>query len=280
VGPVAKKRLMWTLILLPVFVYLALLGALFFGQASLLFPVGRIGPAGPLPAAAERIELEAATGERLHGVHIPPRQRRGERLLILGFGGNAANAAGTAHLLHDLFPEADVVAFYYRGYRPSEGRPGAAALREDALLIHDVMRRRFRPARTIAVGFSIGGGVAASLSAHRPLDGLILVTPFDSLGRVAAGHYRWLPVRLLFRHDMEPAEDLKRLPTPVAIIAGGRDRLIPAARTQALRLAVPMLVFDRTIEDAGHNDIYGNPEFGNAMRQALRRLRAQQRQAT
>ena len=81
-------------------------------------------------------------------------------------------------------------------------------------------------------------------------------------------------MRLLFRHALEPAEDLRRRPTPVAILAGGRDRLIPGPRTQGLRLAAPILAFDRTIPDAGHNDIYDHPEFEPAMREALERVLA------
>jgi hypothetical protein len=260
------------LLAMPAFVYLVVCAALFLMQGSMIFPVDHVGPDTRLPANAEPLTLAAASGEQLHGFHIPPARRRGERLLILGFGGNGANASGTAARLHDLFPEADVVTFYYRGYRPSEGSPSAAALREDALVIHDFARARVRPARTIAVGFSIGGAVAASLSARRPLDGLILVTPFDSLAGVAAGHYPWLPVRLLFRHAMEPVADLQSSPTPTAIVAGGRDRLVPSARTQALRLAAPQLVFDRTIEDADHNDIYQREDFRAAMAEALAAL--------
>jgi len=44
--------------------------------------------------------------------------------------------------------------------------------------------------------------------------------------------------------------------------------VIPA-RTEALRRAIPKLVFDRTIEEAGHNDIYANRAFTPAMRQAM-----------
>ena len=261
------------LLAMPAFVYLMVCVALFVMQGSMIFPIDHVGPDTRLPAGTKRLELAAASGERLHGFHIAPARRHGERLLVLGFGGNGANASGTAARLHDLFPEADVVTFYYRGYPPSEGSPGAAALREDALAIHDLARARIHPARTVAVGFSIGSAVAASLSAHRPLDGLILVTPFDSLGGVAAGHYPWLPVRLLFRHAVEPGDDLRASPTPTAIIAGGRDRLVPSPRTQALRLAAPQLVFDRTIEDAGHNDIYDHPDFAPAIREALSKMR-------
>ncbi len=268
---------MWSLLLIPLLVYLALCAGLYFGQAAMIFPTGQVGPADPLPARAERLRVAAASGERLDGVHIPPARPSGERLLILGFGGNGWNGQSVAVFLAELFPEADVVVFHYRGYRPSEGRPSAEALLEDAPRIHDFARDRFHPARTVAVGFSIGSGIAAALSTRRRLDGLILVTPFDSLARAAGDHYRWLPVRLLFRHPMEPAEDLRRVPTPVAIVAGGRDRLISAARTQQLRLAAPILAFDRTIAEAGHNDIYNHPDFRGAMREALRRLPARPR---
>lgn len=256
-------------LLFPVFVYLVVLAVVFFAQTSLIFPVGQVAPEPPLPRGSERLTITAASGDRLAGVHIPSARAGAAHLLILGFGGNAANAGGTALLLHDLYPDADIVTFHYRGYPPSGGEPSAAALQADALVIHDFLRARLHPARLVVAGFSVGSGVAAYLAAHRPVGGLVLVTPFDSLAGVAAGHYPWLPVRLLMRHNMEPAADLHGVAVPVAIIAGGRDSLIPAARTDALRHALPHLVLDRTIPGAGHNDIYDNPAFPETMRQAL-----------
>jgi pimeloyl-ACP methyl ester carboxylesterase len=264
---------MWALklLLIPAGLYLLAIAFLFFAQTSLVFPARHVGPAGALPPEAQRLELPVRAGLRLHGIHIPataPATGQ-ERTLVLGFGGNAADAAATAAMLHDLYPEADAAAFYYRGYRPSGGRPGAAALKEDATVILDEMRRQLRPGRVVAVGFSVGSGVASALAAQRPLEGLILVTPFDSLAETAAGHYRWAPVRLLFRHPLEPARDLAGLDTPVAIVAAERDTLIVPARTEALRRSVPNLVFDRTISGVGHNDIYDHPGFRQAMGEAL-----------
>ncbi|HEX8621644.1 MAG TPA: alpha/beta fold hydrolase [Allosphingosinicella sp.] len=262
---------MWKLLLIPVFLYLALIVLAFLYQGRLLFPAGSVASAGPLPPGAERLALDTPGGDRLHGVHLPP-SAPPSGTLILGFGGNGWNAEAAAAYLHDLYPEADVVAFHYRGYRPSTGSPGARALIDDALLVHDLAVRRLRPGRTVAVGFSIGSGVAASLATRRPLDGLILVTPFDSMRKVAAGHFRWLPVRWLFRHEMTPANWLRGSTVPVALIAGSRDTLIPPPRTEGLRRAVGQLVYDRTLPGAGHNDIYHRPDFRAAMRQALTRV--------
>ena len=262
---------MWSLLLIPVFFYLALLALVFAYQARLLFPAGAVGGAGPLPNGAERLSLETDDGNRLHGVHIPPAAPR-SGTLILGFGGNGWNAETAAAYLHGLFPEADIVAFHYRGYPPSTGVPGARALIDDAPRIHDLAVRRLRPARVVAAGLSVGSGVAASLAPRRPLDGLILVTPFDSMKKVAAGHYPWLPVRWLFRHEMTPDLWLRGSTVPTALIAGARDTLIRPRRTEALRRAVGRLVYDRTIPGAGHNDIYDRPDFRAAMREALARI--------
>jgi hypothetical protein len=259
----------WSLILVPAFVYLLICAIMFFAQTRLLLPVGQVGAAGPLPAAAEQLDIAAASGERLRGLHIPPARPGGEPLLILGFGGNAWNSDAMAALLADLYPEADIVTFHYRGFPPSEGSPGAAAMRADAPLIFDFARARFPGRRIAAVGFSIGSGVAASLAAERPLDGLILVTAFDSLWRVAAAQFPWLPVRLLFRNNLDPAEDLAGRLIPVALLSAGRDGLVQPDRTAALRGAISHRVFDRTVPMADHNSIYRDPGFGAAMHEAL-----------
>lgn len=265
---------MLTFLLVPIVIYLAIAAGFFFAQNSLLFPANQVGPPSMRLGIAEPLELAASGGERLRGVHVPPTTPDDERLLVLGFGGNAWNGIDMAARLHGLYPAADIVVFHYRGYAPSEGRPTAAALREDALRIYDFVASNIRPQRTIAVGFSIGSGVASSLAAARSLDGLILVTPFDSLERVASGHYPWLPVPLLFRNRLDPVVDLAQTRVPVAIIAGGRDTLIRPVRTDALRAAVPNLVFDRTIGNAGHNDIYQHPAFARSMDQALAALQS------
>lgn len=191
---------------------------------------------------------------------------------MLGFGGNAWNAQHVAEYLHETYPGANVVAFHYRGYRPSTGAPSAKALIDDAPLVYDLAVERVRPDRTVAVGFSIGSGVAASLAGRRKLDGMILVTPFDSLKAVAASIYPWLPVGAFFRHEIDTVKYLEDSRVPVAIVAAAKDEIVPAARTDALRARTPNLVFDRRIPHAGHNDLYQRSDFQRAMDEALEAL--------
>lgn len=262
---------MWALklLLLLVLAYAAILTAFFFAQTALIFPAQSVWDPAPLPPAAERLTLDIGRGERLHGVHIPPRVRGAGRPVILGFAGNAWNAQDCALYLHDVYPDADIVAFHYRGYRPSTGSPGAAALLADGPLVYDFVSERFGGRPIVAVGLSMGSGVAAHLAGRRAIAGAILVTPFDSLAAVGRGHYPWLPVGLLLRHSMEPAKDLRGSKVPIALIVAGSDTLIPPPRAAALASAVPNLVFNRTIEGATHNDIYHRSGLQQAMDEAL-----------
>jgi dienelactone hydrolase len=263
------------------FLYLVLGIALLYGlliavaalsQTRMLFPTQIAAASRPsLPRSAEQLRLTTSDGEQLAGVRLG--RSSGDRPLLLGFGGNAWNAEAMALYLYGLFPEHEVVAFHYRGYPPSSGEPSAKALLADSLAIFDHLRQS-EPREIVAVGFSIGSGVAAYLAHHRSIAGLILVTPFDSLKDLAREHFPWAPTGLLLRHHMPTIDFVRGRPTPTALIAAGRDTIILARRSEPLRGAIPNLVLDHTIADAGHNDLYGHPAFAAAMREAAARFDA------
>ena len=252
-------------------VYIVVVAAMFAGQTWLIFPAFMVSDDRPvLPPGAVRLELVTADGERLQGIRLPPSgQTAGDKPVIIGFGGNGWHAEGLVLDLHGHFPGHEIVAFNYRGYRPSSGRPSAAALLADGVLIHDHTRQSIGPVRTIAVGYSLGSGVAAYLASRRTVAGLILVTPFDSLEAVAQQRYPWAPVRWLMRHSMSTADFLRDSPVPVAIIAAQQDDVVPPSRTAALRQGVGNLVFDRTIAGTRHNDIFHHPDFRKSMAAAI-----------
>lgn len=243
-------------------------------QSHLIFPTHAVGAAGPLPRGAERLSMTTPDGEDLAGIYIPADEPGPERTLVLGFGGNAWNGQDVAEYLHQIYPDDEVVTFHYRGYRPSTGTPSADALIADAPLVYDAAIARVKPDRVVAVGFSIGSGVAARLAAARRLDAIILVTPFDSLKAVAQSMYPWLPIGPFFSHEIDAGAALERSNVPVAIIAAERDEIVPTARTDALRERAKHLVFDTTIPRSGHNDIYARSDFQDAMREALDRCEA------
>ncbi|MBA3835631.1 MAG: hypothetical protein H0X53_07300, partial [Sphingomonas sp.] len=145
----------------------------------------------------------------------------------------------------------------------------------DAPFVLETAMEQVKAKRVVVVGFSIGTGIAASLAKSGKVDGMILVTPFDSLKSVAQDLYPFVPgIGLLFRHELDSAGFLKGSKVPVAIVAAERDQIILPRRTDSLRARVPNLVYDRTIAGAGHNDIYARSDFQQAMDEAFEAVTA------
>lgn len=248
--------------------WLLLSVALILNQTAMLFPRLPDGAGIALPPGSRDLSLTTADGTRLRGHLVPG--TGADPVLILGFGGNGWNARATALHLHHAFPEQDVVAFHYRGYPPSQGSPSAAAVQADAVAILDSLVPQ---GPVVAVGISLGAGIAAHLAAERPLDGVILLTAFESLTEVARDAFPLAPVRLFFRHPMDTAASLNRSDVPVALISASDDRLVIPARTEALRRALPpgRIVLDVTLP-GGHDSIHGHPDMRATLRAALAAL--------
>ena len=61
-----------------------------------------------------------------------------------------------------------VLAYDYRGYGRSEGRPSEAGLQLDAAAAYDdLVARGVPPARIVCFGESLGGAVSIALAAER-----------------------------------------------------------------------------------------------------------------
>jgi hypothetical protein len=253
--------------------YAAIITGMYFAQTWFLFPtlIARARRV-QLAESTQRLKVRTPDGENLMGIRIPGTGVKTDGApSLLGFAGNAWNAETIVLILHKLFPDRSVVGFHYRGYTPSSGSPSAQALLSDSLVIFDHLRQTHATEPIIAVGFSIGSGVAAYVARHRPAEGLILVTPFDSLASLARDLYWWAPVGLLFRHRMSTIDFVRDSLVPTALLIAEHDAVVPRRRSEPLRAAIRNLVFQRVI-DAGHNNIYDRPAFTVAMQEALARI--------
>lgn len=255
--------------------YGSLVAIMYGAQTSMIFPGTRL-PSRPLdhPFTPERLVIERENGVMLAGNLFPPTGDRPSGGLVIGFGGNAQDAEILGQDLAAAFTGLHVAVFHYRGYGESTGKPTEAALFDDAIAIHDRLVKDLSPEAVYALGISLGSGVAGYLSKQRSIDGLMLVTPYDSIEAVAKRAYPWLPVRLLLQHRFRTVDYMADNPTPAAIIAAENDRVIKPTRTEALREKVERLVFDRTIKGAGHADIYAMPAYQEALGGALEALRS------
>lgn len=254
----------------------AAVGFLWWQQDRMIFPGWgyALVEASGLEHPDERLHVTTPDDVRLVGAL---RRASGpSRGLLLVFGGNAEDADGRLRHFDGWLDDVDIATFFYRGYGPSGGIPSEASLVADALLIHDTMIERLRPARVIGAGFSLGSGVAAQLASQRPLDGLILITAFDSIAAVAAARYPYVPVARLLRHPFRSDAALTGLDVPVAVIGAEADQVVPPLHTRRLveELAMPVLV--SWIPGADHVSIYDRAEYREAFVAALDRFLAHQ----
>lgn len=113
--------------------------------------------------------------------------------LIIYYGGNAEDIFLNIEEFTDIKAASLFVA--YRGYGPSSGVPGEAELFADSLAVIDDIVSRYSPKKIFLIGRSLGSGVACYAAANKEIQGLILITPYDSIENIARLNYPWLPVK-------------------------------------------------------------------------------------
>jgi fermentation-respiration switch protein FrsA (DUF1100 family) len=156
-----------------------------------------------------------------------------------------------------------VLAYDYRGYGTSEGKPGERAAGEDILAAWNwlTQERGYAPAQIILYGRSVGSGPSCWLAARKNPAGLILESPFVSAFRVRT-HFPIVPF------DRFPnLRRIREINAPVLILHGRQDRVVPFWHGRKLyEAAAPPKSF-LEVPEAGHNNIIqaAGPRYAAAL---------------
>jgi uncharacterized protein len=222
---------------------------MYLAQDSLIFfprPQGeaRRAQIASQPAVESRF-IDAADGTRLHAWHV-----KGEPL-VMYFGGNAEEVSWMLDGAARRAPGTGWLLVDYRGYGSSGGSPSENALVADALRWYDHLSPEHR--KIYLFGRSLGSGVAVQLAAHRPVAGLILVAPFDSLVAVGKRHYPFLPVDWMLKHRFDSIALAPQIRPPLLCIVATGDEIIPAQHSKRLYDAWGGEKRWVALEGAGHN---------------------------
>jgi uncharacterized protein len=200
--------------------------------------------------ATPPVPYEDVSIGRLHGWWVPATVPAIAQVLL--FHGNAGNIGDRVpHITLLSAAGFDVLAFDYRGYGRSAGRPSEQGTYEDARAALAALR----PGRTIYLGESLGGAIALELAIHHPPAGLILQSTFTSIRDMARLHYPIVP-RALVPDAYPSLERIRGLRAPLLVLHGSGDEIVPLMDGEALFEAAPE---PKRIEvfDAGHNDMVG-----------------------
>lgn len=224
------------LFLVALAVYAALLGLLFVKQRDLMYPrnPARAETAGVDLPALEETRLTASDGERLVAWVVPPRAGKPVLLFFHGNAGNFGRAWRQARFRALTEDGTGLFAVNYRGYGGSSGAPSEAGLHLDARAAYGAAVARFGAANLIGYGESLGTGVVLKLAAEVPLAAVVLEAPYLSTAAVAQGVYPFVPISLLMLDQFRSNEVIGRVRTPLLVLHGERDGVIPFAQGQAL----------------------------------------------
>jgi len=220
---------------------------MYLAQDSLIFHPQRLDEsrraALAQTPAVESLFIHGADGTRLHAWHV-----KGNPLVIY-FGGNAEEVSWMLDEAPQRAPGVGWLLVDYRGYGSSDGSPSEKALVSDALQWYDHLKAE----KTYVFGRSLGSGVAVQLAAERPVAGLILVAPFDSLVAVGKRIYPFLPVQWLLKHRFDSVALAPKMKAPLLCIVAAYDEVVPAEHAKRLYDAWAGPKKWVSLEGAGHN---------------------------
>lgn len=242
------------LILAAIVVFAALIWL--FQRSLIYFPTGGTPPLGALAPGAEEVTFPTDDGLTLAGWFLSA--AGGSRGTVIVFSGNAGNRAHRVPLAEGLADRGYAVLLVdYRGYGGNPGRPNEAGLTLDAAAARSYVETRpdVDPGRLAYFGESLGAAVALRLAADEPPSALVLRSPFTSLVEVGRVHYPMLPVSLLLRDRYDSTGLVTRIDSPLMVIAGSADAIVPPEQSRRLyEQAGSEVKRLLVVEGADHND--------------------------
>lgn len=235
--------------------YGLVVGLMYYAQRGLLYAGASFAGAAPRAAPwGQQVRIRTSDGETLYALRS--RAAPG-RPTVLFFHGNADRVTSYAFLADRLAAHGiGLLAVSYRGFTGSTGSPTEAGLLLDGLASYDWLASA-TSGPIVALGQSLGSGVAVHLARERPeLDGVILVSAFDSIVELAASIYFFLPVRTLLSDTFRVDQWIGEVHQPKLFVHGERDAVVPIRHGRTLFERAPEPKRLHVFGEHGHNDIW------------------------
>ena len=166
---------------------------------------------------------------------------------------------GNAEDIGDIRPIANalanhgfsVLAYDYRGYGTSDGKPSEHGVYQDIEAVHGYMvdEMKISPRSIIALGRSLGNGPTIHLASVKDVAGIILESPFVSAYRVVT-KFPVIPFDKFRNGAM-----IHRVTCPVLVIHGDNDGIIPFWHGQAIFEKANEPKLSLWVKGAGHLDL-------------------------
>jgi uncharacterized protein len=264
-----KKILLRTLKLLIAF-YILICIVLYFFQEKLIFFPDKLDKDYKFSFVQpfEEINIKVDDGNLLNGLLFKSDTTKGLIFYLHGNAGSVDTWGEVAKRYTDL--HYDVFILDYPGYGKSTGRiKSKKQLLEGIHSAYDEMKKRYSENQIVALGYSIGTGLASYIASANSPRLLILQAPYYNLSDLMRHTYPIIPTFLL-KYNFQTNQYLKNCKMPVVIFHGNRDEIIYYG--SSLKLKNEMKLGDTliTLNGQGHNGITDNPDYVTAIKTILK----------
>ena len=190
--------------------YLLLVLAAYLLQDYMLYPAGKLSPDQAKNRYA-REGLKPWPGEvPAHQGYLAEPENYNAKGTVIVFHGNAGSALDRGYYSDALNRLGyRVILAEYPGYGCREGKHGEKFFVPDAVKTVSSARKQFGEPLFL-FGESLGAGVAAAIAAEKPglVDGIAMITPWDSLSSLAQGKFWFLPARFIVKSRFDSISNL------------------------------------------------------------------------
>ncbi len=252
--------------------YVLALTWLWFRQEKLIF-APTILPADFVLAKDPDVHEVAidVPGARLSALHMRLPNPKGVVFFLHGNGG-----ALDSWFVKPAYYRAanyDLFMLDYRGYGKSTGKiESEEQLRADVRAAWALVAPQYIGRKVVIYGRSLGSGLAAGLAAemqaqHTPADLTVMVSSYSSMAALASETYPLVP-QFVQRYPMRSDQRVGRIQTPLLLIHGEQDTMIPPRHSDLLKTLAPHATLVH-VPGAAHNDLQDFDVYLNAFAKAL-----------
>lgn len=264
------KKIIKTIAIIGVSVYLLLSLALLFWQEKMLFHPNKLESDYQYQFSGDFKEMNYQTedGTSINAVLFKAKESKGLIFYLHGNRGSIAAYVHEAEFYTSL--NYDIFMLDYRGF----GKSGNEISNEqdmyaDIQQAYDLMTQQYDEANIVVMGYSIGTGLASNLAKNNKPKQLILKAPYYSLNDMLKTYYPWAPTSVLkyhFNNDI----NIPQCTMPVAIFHGDKDQVIYYGSTLKLKPLLAPKDTCITLIGQKHHGITKNPRYAESIQLILK----------
>ncbi len=258
------KKFISRLLIFAALIYTVGCGYMYFAQESFIFHPEKISRNAKIefsiPVELINIPVE---GANLSGALFKVEKPKGLIFFLHGNAGNLLDQENAAKFYTTL--GYDFFTVDYRSFGKSTGEmKDEKQFFEDVQTTYNLIKKSYNEDAITIIGYSVGTASAAMLASTNDAKKLVLIAPYYSLVDMTVRKYKIIPTFLL-KYKFETYKYIQKVKSPILIIHGDIDSVIPFEASQQLSKLLKTGDEFYPITNQGHDDFEKNSKFSNAI---------------